>query len=117
MSFTSVLSDVKKGFERFFGDAIKVAEVAEPFVDVLFPGAAALYNSAVAEAAKVEAASIAAGKQSGTGPQKLAALVTAITPQVLAYAEKNGLGAITSEHITNYANAAVATLNALPAKL
>lgn len=117
MSFTSVLSDVKKGFETFFREGIVIAGDLEPIVAVVFPGASALYDSALAEAAKMEAVAQAAGKQSGSGPQKLAAVVAAITPNVLAYAQANGLGTVTSEHIANYANAVVATLNSLPAKL
>ena len=114
-SFKTILADVGNGLKKFFGVATTVAQDVEPLVDIAFPGFAALYNSAVAEAVKAEALAIAAGNQSGTGAQKLALVVAAITPSVTSYAAANGLSAPTAATITNYANAVVATLNALQA--
>ena len=76
-SFTSILTGVAHGFKKFFGGAVKVAQAAEPFVDIAFPGIAMLYNTTVNEVAKAEAAAIAAGSQTGTGAQKLAMVVAA----------------------------------------
>lgn len=112
-SFSTILSDIGHGFQKFFGIAVKAAEAAEPIVDVLFPGIAVLYNSTVAEAAKAEALAAAAAAQTGTGPQKLALVISAIEPSILAYAAANGLPKPTADQITAYVNAVVATLNSL----
>lgn len=113
-SFKSILSDIGNKLKEFFTKALPVAEAAEPIVDVAFPGVAALYNSTVAEVSAAETAAIAAGAQSGTGAQKLAAVVAAITPTFAQYAAQNGLPAPTQAVITNYVNAVVASLNAIP---
>lgn len=113
-NFTSILSDVGKGLKKFFSVVLGAAQVAEPIIDVAFPGLAVLYNATVNEAVKAEAAAIAAGQQNGTGAQKLALVIEAVTPQVVAFAAQNGLPAPTAATITNYVNAVVATLNAIP---
>lgn len=110
--FVSILTDIKVGFEKFFGIAIQAAQDAEPLIDAVFPGAASLYNATVAECAKAEAAAIVADKQSGSGVQKLASVVQAIAPSALAFAQSNGLSAPTTAQIETYVNGTVATLNA-----
>jgi hypothetical protein len=113
-SFNTILSDIGKGMAKFFGIAIKAAVIAEPIIDIAFPGISVLYNAAVTEAANAENAAIVAGAQSGSGAQKLAAVVAAITPAFNAYAAQAGLSAPTTQTIENYVNAVVATLNAIP---
>jgi hypothetical protein len=115
MSFMSILSDIGSGLKKFFEKAIPVAEAVEPIVAVAFPGISVLYTATVTEIANAETAAIAAGAQSGTGAQKLAAVVAAITPTFTAYASAQGLPAPTTTTITNWVNAAVASLNAIPA--
>jgi hypothetical protein len=115
-SFKSILSDVGNGLKKFFGVSVTVAQDVEPLVDIVFPGIAGLYNATVAEAVKAEALAVAAGTQSGTGAQKLALVVAAVTPSVIAYAAANGLPAPTSSVITNWINAIVASLNSIPSK-
>lgn len=105
-SFTSILSDIRKGLKKFFGIAVTVATDVEPFVDQLFPGIAGLYNSVLAEVAKAEAAAIAAGQQTGTGAQKLALVIQAIAAQFPQY---------TPAQLTIIINGVVAGLNAIPA--
>lgn len=114
-NFKTILSDIGNGLKKFFSAADKVAAVVEPIVDVAFPGIASLYNSTVTEVGNAETAAIAAGAQSGSGAQKLAAVVAAITPTFAQYAQANGLPAPTSAVIANYVNAVVASLNAIPA--
>jgi hypothetical protein len=114
-SFTSILSDIGNGLKKFFSVAVTVAEAAEPIVAVAFPGVSSLYDSTVTAIANAETAAIAAGAQTGTGAQKLAAVVAAITPTFTAYAAANGLPTPTTTTITNWVNAAVASLNAIPA--
>jgi hypothetical protein len=114
-SFKTILSDIGSGLKKFFSMADGVAKAAEPIVDVAFPGIASLYNTTVTEVGNAETAAIAAGAQSGSGAQKLAAVVAAVTPYFTQYASQNGLPAPTSAVITNYVNAVVASLNAIPA--
>lgn len=114
-SFTSILSDIGNGFKKFFSIVVGAAVVAEPIVDTLFPGIAALYNTTVAAVANAEAAAVAASQQNGTGPQKLALVVTAVESAFNTYASANGLAAPTVATIENYVNAVVASLNAIPA--
>jgi len=114
-SFKSILSDIGRGLKKFFSLADDIAKDVEPIVDAVFPGIAGLYNATVTEVGNAETAAIAAGAQSGTGAQKLAAVVAAITPTFTQYAAQNGLPAPTTAVITNYVNAVVASLNAIPA--
>lgn len=115
-SFTSILSAVGNGLKKFFGVATEAAVAAEPVIDVVFPGIAPLYNLTVAEVVKAESAAIAAGQQNGTGPQKLALVVQAITPVFQEYAASTGIpwSAQQAQTITNWVNAVVASLNAIP---
>ena len=112
-SFESVLSHIGHDLQVFFTGATAVAKAAEPFVDILFPGIGALYNTTVTAVAQAETAAIAAGVQSGTGAQKLAFVAAAIDADFKAYAAANGI-TYSSTVVENYINATVATLNALP---
>jgi len=114
-SFKTILEDVGKGLKVFFTDATKVAQAAEPIVDIALPGIAGLYNATVNEVVNAEAAAIAAGQQTGTGAQKLAAVVAAIEPTFNAYAVSIGLPAQPIGTIEAWVNAAVAGLNTIPA--
>lgn len=115
LSFTSILSDIGSGLKKFFSAVVPIAEAAEPIVAVAFPGISALYTATVTEVANAETAAIAAGAQSGSSTQKLAAVVAAITPTFTAYAAANGMPAPTTATITTWTNAIVASLNAIPA--
>lgn len=114
-SFKTILDDIGNGLKKVFTIGTEVAKAAEPFVDIAFPGIAPLYNATVAAVGTAETAAIAAGAQTGTGAQKLAAVVASITPVFTAYATAQGLPAPTVATITNYVNAVVATVNAIPA--
>jgi hypothetical protein len=115
-SFKSILSDIGNAFKKVFGIAVTVAQDAEPIIDIAFPGIATLYNLTVTEVAKAEAAALAAGQQSGTGTQKLALVIQAITPVFQQYAATSGIPtAAQATTITNWVNAVVASLNAIPA--
>ena len=114
MSIKSILSEVGHGLEVFFTDATKVAQLAEPIVDIALPGIASLYNLTVTAAVNAENAAIAAGKQSGTGTQKLALVTASIYNDFAAYAKAAGIS-YNQTTITNWINAVVATLNSIPA--
>lgn len=114
-SFKSILSDIGNGLKKFFSISESIVKDAEPIIDIAFPGIAGLYNATVTEVGNAETAAIAAGAQNGTGAQKLAAVIAAITPAFNAYAQQNGLQTPTQAVIENYVNAVVASLNAIPA--
>lgn len=114
MSFKSILSDIGKGLKKVFSVAVDAAVVAEPFVDVVFPGVAALYNTTVKAVSNAEANAIAAGAQNGSGAQKLAFVIQSIEGDFNAYAVANGLPLATPQVIETYVNAVVASLNAIP---
>ncbi len=113
-TFTSVLSSIGTGLKDFFDKLLPIAVAAEPIIDVAFPGIGALYNTTVAMVINAEIAAAAAGKQNGTGPQKLAAVVQALTPIATQYLASQGITADQAQ-ITAWVNAVVASLNALPA--
>ena len=124
MSFKSILStigsDAKKVF-AFLGSSkgqqiIAAGEGVLVTVDPGLAGLAGLFNTYAAEALKIEAIATAAGSQSGTGAQKLAAVVAAVTPTALAYAQSAGLAAPTAAEIQNQVTAAVAFVNAINAQ-
>jgi hypothetical protein len=115
VSFTSILSAIGNGLKKFFGIVLNVAVAAEPIIDVVLPGIATLYNLTVNEVVKAESAAIAAGQQSGTGAQKLALVLEAITPAFQEYAKATGVpSASETATITAWINGVVATLNAIP---
>jgi hypothetical protein len=113
-AFKSILSDIANGLKKVFSIVVEGAQVAEPIIDAAFPGIAALYNLTVSEVANAEAAAIAAGQQSGTGPQKLALVLAALESAFNQYAAQAGF-APTAAILENYVNAVVASLNAIPA--
>lgn len=113
-SFKTILDDIGLGLKKAFTIGTEVAKASEPFVDIAFPGVATLYNSTLTAVGNAETAAITAGAQNGTGAQKLAAVVTAITPIYTAYATSQGLPVPTLATITNYVSAVVATVNAIP---
>jgi hypothetical protein len=114
-SFKSILSDIGNGLKKFFTVVVGAAQTAEPIVDTIFPGVAALYNTVVSAVASAEAAAVAAGVQNGTGAQKLALVVASVESSFNTFASANGLPAPTTQTIENYVNAVVASLNAIPA--
>ena len=115
LNLNTILSNVGNALKKFFGVAVTVAQVAEPLVDIAFPGISTLYNLTVAEAVKAETAAVAAGQQNGTGAQKLALVVAAITPVFTQYAASSGIPtAQQATAITAWVNAVVASLNAIP---
>lgn len=63
----------------------------------------------------VESLSVAAGAQTGSGATKAAAVLTDVTPQVLAIAKENGLPTPTADNIAKANAALVSFLNALGA--
>ena len=115
MSLKSILSEIGHGLEVFFGDAVKVAVLAEPIVDIALPGISALYYASLSEIVAAENAAIAAGKQSGTGAQKLALVLAspAFQTALTAFEQTAGVTLSTAAQ-TAWINAIVAMLNTIP---
>ncbi len=121
MGFISMLDDAKEGLEEFFKKALpiaedvtKVAKEVEPFVDIVLPGFATLYNATVAEVYKAEALATAAEEQKGTGTQKMAMALSGIYPSAVAYAAANGIPVPDEAQLTQLVESAVTALKALP---
>jgi hypothetical protein len=121
MSFLSGLkvfgTDIVKAFAWFGspkGQAIvKTGEnMLEAFLPVTIP-AVNLFNVWATNAYGVEALSVAAGKSTGTGGDKAALALSTITPQILQYAEQEGLSPRTAAQITAANNAVIAFINAM----
>ncbi len=98
-------------FKKVLGIAVTVAKDAEPEVDLAFPAIAPIYNSAVGLAVGAETM---APTLTGTGPQKLAQLMTSLEPQVVAWAQQNGVVWPLAD-IQTWASAVVDTINLIPA--
>ena len=122
MSFTSILNtigaDVKKVF-AWIGSPQEQSLIAtgEAVVETVYPPATAIIsiaNTYLTEAIKAEALAAAAGVQNGSGTQKAAAVLNAVTPQVIAFAQQYGLAAPTSAQLNAANTAIVAFLNAFP---
>lgn len=120
MTFTSLLESIGKGFAKGLAWAVTYALPVEKLVATLFPAAApvatgladatALIQNAVLE---IEQKYTAAGVQSGTGPQKLAEVMTLAGPIVTQLLTAAGVEA-TSAYIQNLVSAVVAILNVQP---
>jgi hypothetical protein len=124
MSFKSVLATIGADVAKVFdwigspqGQAvITTGEGVVTTIDPALGGLVTLSNNILAEAVKVEAIAAGASKQTGSGAQKLTAVVAAVTPQVLAYAQQSGLPVPDSTKIQNAVNGIVAFANALEGK-
>ena len=128
MSFKSFLTkageDFKKGLTEFVkyaptvvADAGKVETAAQPFLQLAFPGIApeiaVVTQTIVSSAIETEQKFAAEGQQTGTGPQKLAEVLSIVTPTAQAALTKLGLPADETT-ITNWVNSVVNFLNGIP---
>lgn len=121
MSFLSGLkvfgTDIEKAF-AWFGSpkGQAVVSAGETAVEAILPASAPivnLFNSWAAKAYNIESLAVAAGKATGTGADKAAAVSTAVLPDVLTYAEQGGLSTRTAAQITTANDAVVAFINAM----
>ena len=97
-----------------------VADIAAPVLEALFPQFAApiaaadgLVTKIATEAVAVESAAAAAGTQTGTGAQKLEAVLEATGPAINAWVAANfpGAKAVSTASQAGLVNAVVAILN------
>lgn len=89
----------------------EVATIAEPIVATAFPQVAPIYVSAIGLATAMQAT---AASVPGTGPQKLAGLVTALLPEIEAWTKQNGIVWAQAD-INKWASAVVDTIKLIPA--
>lgn len=112
-------TDVEKAF-AWFGSPKGQAVVAagESTVEALIPASVPivnLFNVWAAKAYNIESLAVAAGKATGSGPDKAVAVLTAVTPDVLQYAQESGLSARTAAQIQTANSALVTFINAMTA--
>lgn len=111
--FVSFLEAAGKDIEKSLAAIMPIAVGAEPLVNAAFPGFGVLYNTTVGVVMAVEQKWFAIGQQSGTGTQKLADAVSilgSLVKQIYSVAGHD----VSDAEVTEYINAVVALLNALP---
>lgn len=118
--FVSFLEDIGKDFENglaklepIVAKGVAVAQVAVPFVTAVDPAIGVLFATTVATVSTIEQKFAAMSAQTGTGTQKLAQAIGTIGPMVAQVFSATGRPT-DSATITNYVNAIVGFLNALP---
>ena len=117
MTFIGILEAIGRGFERGLKWAVTYAIPVERLVAMLFPPAAPIATG-IADATSllqtavlmVEQKYAAAGAQSGTGPQKLADVMTLVGPVVSRLLTQAGVTASTA-YVQSLVSAVVAILN------
>jgi len=114
MSFKSWLYAVGEDFKKGLDFILPWAETAgEAAVSIFAPALGPMFNSTVTAVAQAEQNFSALGKQTGSGPQKLAAVVGIVGGLIKKGLEDAGKSA-TDTDVQNYINAVVAILNAAP---
>lgn len=116
-SIGSAVKDVFKWLGSAQGQ--KVIGTGEAIAETIYPGLTGIINIAnnwLAEIIKAETLAAAAGQQDGSGIQKAAIATSTITPQIVQFAQANGLPSPTATQILAANNALVAFLNALSGK-
>lgn len=118
MGFLSALKgDFKKAFSWFAspkGQA--VVQATEGLIEDVWPAATGLINIINVwgtEAIKTETLAAAATTGDGSGLQKAAIVLSTVTPQVLAFAQENGLPTPTAATLSSVNDDIVAIINKL----
>jgi hypothetical protein len=120
MTVLNFLGDIKKVF-TWLGSPTgqKTIATGEAVVEAVYPPATGLINIAngwLAEIIKTEAIATAAGAATGSGKQKAAMVISAESPQIMAYAQQHGLAIPTADQISKANDALVEFLNAFTVK-
>ena len=99
--------------------AATVATLIIPAAGAAVTGFESLINAGLQKVMAIEASASAAGMQTGTGTQKLAAVTSSIAPNVGEFLTSIGISNATEQEVQSYAtalaNGLVAILNAIPA--
>ena len=121
MSFKSVLdkigSDAKDVF-AFVGSpkGQALAAVGEGVIEDIVPGSAGavnLFNDWFTEIIKTQALATEAGAQTGSNEQKAAMVLSAVSPQAIAFAKANGVSAPTAAELNSINTLLVQAFNIL----
>lgn len=109
--------EIEKAFS-WFGSPVGQAVVAagEGVVETVAPFTAPIvnvFNEWAKKAYNVESLAVAASQATGTGPDKAALVMQAITPVVLQYAQQEGVGARTAAQIQAANDAVIAFIKAM----
>jgi hypothetical protein len=104
------LDHIGNFFKTLLHIGVEVAQDVEPIVSLEFPEVVPIYNSAIGLAIAAQATVV---NPSGSGPEKLAQVVSSLVPQVQAWAKENGI-VWDDAAITSWASAIVDTLNLIP---
>ncbi len=117
MSFIGFLEAVGKDFAKGLAYAVKIAVPVEMLAKLLFPQFAPAITAGVDVATLIQNAVLiveqkfaAAGKQEGTGPQKLAEVLVLAESAVTSILAQYGIHA-DSGYVASLVNAVVALLN------
>lgn len=116
-AFVSLMDKIGHDIMIAWGDVVKYLPAAASLAALIFPAQAAAITGVVNSVdliqqavATVEQKFAAAGNPTGTGPQKLAQVLTMVSPTVLQLLQAEGLN-YNSVQVTNIVNAVVAVLN------
>lgn len=117
MSFKSVLKKIGEDIEKIFeSKPFQVGEkVAETVVGIAFPGIGPLFNLTAQAVMTTEQNFAAVGKQSGSGQEKLASVITAAGNLIAQGLKDAGASNVTQDKVAGYISAVVTVLNATPA--
>lgn len=123
MSFLSGLkvfgTDVEKAFAWFGSPKGKVVVAAgESVLEAAVPAtipAVNLFNTWAQKAYTVESLAVAAGKSTGTGADKAVLAISSIEPDVLQYAQQEGLTPRTAAQVSAANKAVIDFINAMTA--
>jgi len=113
----SIGHDFKVGLQKldpFIKEAVVLGTAAEAEVSSLDPGLGVIFKTVVSTVSLIEQKFAAMGEQSGTGTQKLAQAITILQP-VVAQAFSAAGKASDATTVSNYVEAVVDFLNAIPA--
>lgn len=121
MSFLSGLKVFGQDIVKVFSWAASpkgqaVVAAGEAVAETAFPVSVPIINLAnawFAKAYQVETLAVAANQATGTGPDKAALAMQTITPQVLAYAQQEGVSPRTAAQIQAANDAIVAFIKAM----
>ena len=116
-TFVSLMDKIGHDIKVVWEDVVKYLPAASALASLLFPAQVATITGVVNSidliqkaVATVEQKFAAAGNPTGTGPQKLAQVLSLVSPSVTQLLTSEGLH-YNSAQITNIVNAVVAILN------
>jgi hypothetical protein len=135
MSFKSFLSEVGNDFKAVFGwlgsakgqstiatvegAATAVVGSINPAAGAILNGIEGLVNNALKQVVSAETVAAAAASQSGTGAQKAAAAISAVSPQVSSILQSLGVKEPSADQVQSIAQVVATSLanivNAFPA--